>query len=76
MFYLLKHILLLILVICKLKCNNLIFHEIMILNASYVCLHAFSHRRESPNPDLGRWTPYSEVVLSQGGPALIAASSK
>jgi hypothetical protein len=38
MFYLLKHLLLLILVIFKLKCNNLIFNEIMVLNASYVCL--------------------------------------
>jgi hypothetical protein len=37
MFYLLKH-LLLNLVIFKLKCNNLIFNEIMVLNASFVCL--------------------------------------
>jgi hypothetical protein len=44
MFYLLKHLLLLILVIFNLKCNNLIFNEIIILNASYVCLHAFSLR--------------------------------
>jgi hypothetical protein len=42
MFYLLKNPLLLILVIFKLKCNNLIFNEIMVLNASYVCLYAFS----------------------------------
>jgi hypothetical protein len=54
MFYLLKHLLLLILVICKLKCNNLIFNKIMILNALYVCLHAFSLHRESPDPDPGR----------------------
>jgi hypothetical protein len=58
MFYLLKHILLLILVIFKLKCNNLIFNEIMILNVSYVCLHVFSLRRESPDLDSGRWTPH------------------
>jgi hypothetical protein len=58
MFYLLKNLLLLILVILKLKCNNLIFNEIMVLNASYVCLHAFSLRRESPDPDPGRWTPH------------------
>jgi hypothetical protein len=58
MFYLLKNLLLLIIVIFKLKCNNLIFNKIMILNASYVCLHAFSLRRESPNPDPGRWTPH------------------
>jgi hypothetical protein len=38
MFYLLKHILVLNLIIFKLKCNNLIFNEIMVLNASYVCL--------------------------------------
>jgi hypothetical protein len=36
MFYLLKHLLLLILITFKLKCNNLIFNEIMVLNASYV----------------------------------------
>jgi hypothetical protein len=28
----------------------------MVLNASYVCLHAFSLRRESPDLDPGRWT--------------------
>jgi hypothetical protein len=38
MFYLLKHLLLLNLVIFKLKCNNLIVNEIMVFNASYVCL--------------------------------------
>jgi hypothetical protein len=37
-FYLLKHLLLLNLVIFNLKFNNLIFNEIMVLNASYVCL--------------------------------------
>jgi hypothetical protein len=58
MFYLLKNLLLLILVIFKLKYNNLIFNEIMILNASYVCLHAFSLRRESPDPNPGRRTPH------------------
>jgi hypothetical protein len=58
MFYLLKNLLLLIMVIFKLKCNNLIFNEIMVLNASYVCLHAFSLRRESPNPDPRRRTPH------------------
>jgi hypothetical protein len=44
MFYLLKNILLLILIIFKLKCNNLIFNEIMVLIDLYVCLHAFSLR--------------------------------
>jgi hypothetical protein len=58
MFYLLKNLLLLILVIFKLKYNNLIFNEIMILNASYVCLHAFSLRRESPDSNPGRRTPH------------------
>jgi hypothetical protein len=38
MFYLLKHLLLLNLVIFKLKCNNLIFNEILVLYDSYVCL--------------------------------------
>jgi hypothetical protein len=37
MFYLSKYLLLLTLVIFKLKCNNLLFNEIMVLNASYVC---------------------------------------
>jgi hypothetical protein len=58
MFYLLKNLLLLIMVIFKLKCNNLIFNEIMVLNASYVCLHAFSLRRESHDPDPERRTPH------------------
>jgi hypothetical protein len=38
MFYLLKNHLHLDLVILKLKCNNLIFNEILVLYASYVCL--------------------------------------
>jgi hypothetical protein len=58
MFYLLKNLLLLIMVIFKLKCNNLIFDKIMVLNASYVCLHAFLLRRESPDPDPRRRTPH------------------
>jgi hypothetical protein len=58
MFYLLKNILLLILVIFKLKCNKLILKEIMVLNASYVGLHAFSLHRESPDQDPGRRTPH------------------
>jgi hypothetical protein len=65
MFYLLKNLLLLIIVIFKLKCNNLIFNEIMVLNALYVCLHAFSLHRESPDSDSGRRTLISKVVLSQ-----------
>jgi hypothetical protein len=58
MFYLLKHILLLMPVIFKLKSNNLSFNEIMVLNALYVCLHAFSLHRESPDLDPGRQTPH------------------
>jgi hypothetical protein len=38
MFYLLKHLLLLNLVIFKLKSNNLTFKENLILYALYVCL--------------------------------------
>jgi hypothetical protein len=38
MFYLLKNLLLLNLLIFKLKCNDLIFNEIMVSNASFVCL--------------------------------------
>jgi hypothetical protein len=64
MVYLLKNLLLLILVIFKLKCNNLIFNEIIVLNASYVCLHAFSLRRVSPDLDPGRRTPHFWGVLS------------
>jgi hypothetical protein len=58
MFYLLKHLLLLIIVIFKIKCNNLFFNEIMILNTLYVCLHPFSFHRESPDLDPERRTPH------------------
>jgi hypothetical protein len=58
MFYLLKHLLILILVIFKLKYNKLIFNEIMVLNTSYVCLLPFLLRRESPDLDPGRRTPH------------------
>jgi hypothetical protein len=58
MFYLLKHFLLINLVIFKPKCNNLILYEIMVLNASYVCMHAFSLHRESPDLDPERRTPH------------------
>jgi hypothetical protein len=66
MFYLLKHLLRIILVIFKLKCNNLIFNEIMILNDSYVCLHAFSLHGESPDPDPGRQAPHFEEAEHEG----------
>jgi hypothetical protein len=65
MFYLLKNLLLLIMVIFKLKCNNLFFNKDMILSTSYVCLHAFSLCRESLDPDYKRRTLISEVILSQ-----------
>jgi hypothetical protein len=58
MFYLLKNLLLLIIVTFKLKCSNLIFNEIIVLNASYVCLHAFSLHRESPDPNPGKRIPH------------------
>jgi hypothetical protein len=38
MFYLLKKLLYLNLVILKLKCNNLILNKILVLYALYVCL--------------------------------------
>jgi nicotinamide riboside transporter PnuC len=63
MFYPLKHLLLLNLVIFKQKCNNLIVNEIMVLNASYVC---FLHSRFVENHLI--WIledVISEVVLSQ-----------
>jgi hypothetical protein len=71
MFYLLKNILLLILIIFKLKCNKLILKKIMVLNASYVCLHAFSLRRESPIRILKDEPLISEVVLSYAAPLSI-----
>jgi hypothetical protein len=61
MFYLLKNLLYLNLVILKLKCNNLIFNEIMILYASYVCLlyscfiENHSIDLEAMNPSFLRW---------------------
>jgi hypothetical protein len=58
MFYLMKNLLLLTLIIFKLKCNNLIVNEIMVLNASYVCLYTFSLHRESPDPNPGRRPPH------------------
>jgi hypothetical protein len=64
MFYVLKNLLLPILVISKLKCNNIIFNEIMVLNASYVCLHTFSLHRESPIRILEDEPLISKVVLS------------
>jgi hypothetical protein len=66
-FYLLKHLLLLILVIFKLKCNTLIFNEILILNASYVCLWHSRFVENHPIWILEYEPLISEVVLSQEG---------
>jgi hypothetical protein len=65
MIYLLEHLLLLNLVIFKIKCNNLIFNEIMVLNASFVCLF-HSHFVEDYSIWILEDGPLiSEVVLSQ-----------
>jgi hypothetical protein len=44
----------------------------MVLNASYVCLHAFSLHREPPDPDPGRETPH----LGGGSVTIYHLSSK
>jgi hypothetical protein len=49
----------------KLKCNNLILNEIRVLNASYVCLHAFSFIENHPIQILQDGPLISEVVMSQ-----------
>jgi hypothetical protein len=57
MFYLLKPLLLLILVIFKLKCNNLFFHWNSVF-VCFVCVFDVSLlHQESPDLDHGRWTP-------------------
>jgi hypothetical protein len=76
MFYLLKHLLLLSLVIFKLKCNNLIFNEILVLYASYVYL---LHSRFIENHRI--WILedellISEVVLSQQAITTLALRKK
>jgi hypothetical protein len=65
MFYLLKHLLCLNLVIFILKCNNLIFNEIMVLNASYVCLLYSRFIEDHLSWILEDGPLISEVVLSQ-----------
>jgi hypothetical protein len=65
MFYLLKHLLLLNLVIFKLKCNNLIFNEILVLYALYVCLMHSRFVENHPIWILEDGPLISEVVLSQ-----------
>jgi hypothetical protein len=44
----------------------------MVLNAMYVCLHAFLLRRESLDPDPRKRTLISEVVMSQQRPCRAA----
>jgi hypothetical protein len=65
MFYLLKHLLLHNLVIFKLKCNNLIVNEIMVLNDSYVCLLHSRFIENHPIWILKDGPLISEVALSQ-----------
>jgi hypothetical protein len=65
MFFLFKHLLLLNLVIFKLKCNNLIFNEILVLNASYVCLLHSRFVENHPIWILKDGPLIFEVVLSQ-----------
>jgi hypothetical protein len=67
MFYLLKHLLLLNLIIFKLKFNDLIVNKIMVLNASYVCLLHSRFVENHPIRILEDGPLISEVVLSQLG---------
>jgi hypothetical protein len=63
--YLLKHHLLLNLIIFKLKCINLVFNEILILYAPYVCLLHSRFIENHPIWILEDELLISEVVLSQ-----------
>jgi hypothetical protein len=65
MFYLLKHLLLLNLIIFKLKFNDLIVNKIMVLNASYVCLLHSRFVENKPIRILEDGPLISEVVLPQ-----------
>jgi hypothetical protein len=64
MFYHWKNLLYLNLIILKLKCTNLIFNEIMILNASYVCLLYSRFIENHPVWILEDEPHISELVLS------------
>jgi hypothetical protein len=68
MFYLLKHILLLILVIFKLKCNDLIFNKILVLYASNMCLLHSHFVENHPIWILEDEPLISKLVLSQAPP--------
>jgi hypothetical protein len=68
MFYLLKHLLFLYLIILKPSCNNLIFTLIMVLYALYVCL-LHSHFVENhpvdlaiTNPSFLRWFYHKKLL--------------
>jgi hypothetical protein len=67
MFYLLKNFMYLNLVILKIKCNNLIFNEISVLYASYVCLLHSCFIENHPIWILKDRPLIFEVVLSYGG---------
>jgi hypothetical protein len=58
------YLLLLIIVIFKLKCNNLILSEILILNASYKCLLLSRFIENHPIWKLEEGPLIYEVVLS------------
>jgi hypothetical protein len=72
MFYLLKNLLYLNLVIVKLKCNNLIFNAIMVLFASYVCLLYSGFVENHPiwilemDPSFLRWFCHMEICQLHG----------
>jgi hypothetical protein len=66
MFYLLKNFQYLNLVIPKLKCNNIIFNEILILYASYVWLMYYRFVENHSILILEDGPVISEVVLSHG----------
>jgi hypothetical protein len=76
MFYLLNHLLLLNLIIFKLKCNNLIFNEIIVLNASYVCLLHSCFIEDHPIWILEDKSLISEMVLSPSPPPLSSTDYK
>jgi hypothetical protein len=65
MFYPLKNLLYFQYVILKLKCNNLSFNHIMVLNASYVCLLHSCFVENHPIWGLKDRPLISDVVLSQ-----------
>jgi hypothetical protein len=66
MFYILKNLLFLILVIFKLKCNNSIFNETMLLMLR-MCVGMHSHFVENQPIRILKDGPLiSEVILSQG----------